>query len=119
MEFYRFDTHTIMSGLVVRYQAKGYDLQISASRDGVLIQGVCPYMTTHSDIIHTQEVLEVAYRQFVTLRKDSASLPYEYDPSCVYEYRRYAVFSHDEYELIESRKESNHDDPQVLPLRTR
>lgn len=103
MKFYRYDTHTIMSGLVIRYQAKDYDLQISASRDGVLIQGNCPYMTTLPDIVDTQQILEVAYRQFVALYRGSELQAYKHDPACVYEYRRYHVMSHDEYEIIEAQ----------------
>jgi hypothetical protein len=104
MKFYRSDTHTIMSGLVVRYKllSEHYDWQISASREGVLIQGGMPHLTNIQDVLDVQRVIARAYDQYTGLYKDNPARTFFTDPSCVIEYRKYRVMSQ-EYEVLQSR----------------
>ena len=92
MQFQRRDNHTIMSGIVVRYQeiaqyhnridrAPG-DFEISASRDGVCICGnTGPFTDEYvRDIVN---VLDRARVQYLRLADRQEPFPFEADPLCV------------------------------------
>lgn len=102
MDFYRVEHHTIMSGRVVRYRllGDGEDFEISASRDGVLIQGSCPHLT-EADIEDVYTILkratEVAHcmgqlRRSVGSEEYPVPFFFHADPACVVELHQ-AVFA--------------------------
>lgn len=104
LQFYRSDTHTIMSGLVVRYKVlndRG-DGEISASREGVLISRI-PHLTNIQEILDVQRLIARAYEQFNALYKDNPPLAFFTDPACVVEHRKYRVMSQ-EYTVLQSRE---------------
>lgn len=111
MRFYRHDTPTIMDGLVVRYRQEfknHYDGEVSASRNGVLIRGNFPYITTIDSVLDFQKLLTRAREQFAVLSQDRYGrriepLPFSGEPDCVFEQRKYRIMS-DEYEVIAKRE---------------
>ena len=109
MKFYRYDTPTIMSGLVVRYQMEHSGGQVNASRQGVGVQGSWPIMDDEEiEIVYA--LMKRASEQANALNtrelfSKPTALPFAGDPECVTEYRRYRVFSTDEYEVIETREQ--------------
>lgn len=104
LQFYRYDTHTIMSGLVIRYKVLSdvYDGEISASREGVLVLHI-PHLTNIQEVLDVQRLIARAYQQFTALYKGNLSLAFFTDPACVVEYRKYRVMSH-EYTVLSSRE---------------
>lgn len=65
--FYRKDTPTIMSGLVIRYKLREpYTGEISASREGVLVSGSWPVMGT-AMIVGFMDMLMRADIQFQSM----------------------------------------------------
>lgn len=110
MEFYRADYPTFRSGLVVRYFAIGdwanNQPQISAGRDGVIIQGVWPFLTTSAGIESVASVLRRAYAQHTALKagQNPRALPYDDDPDNVVEYRKPSPAS-SEYEVLATKGE--------------
>lgn len=107
MQFYRKDTPTIMSGLVVRYRvfSDHYNGEISASRDGVLIQGAFPSVMAKESIDEICAVLQRAHEQFdkALRKKYQTALPFDGDPECVREYREYRFGILSEYTVIAYR----------------
>src|SRR5262245_44110060 len=98
MLFYRIDHPTIQSGKVVRYrQVKGFrdEAEISASRDGVIIQGSWPHLRNGSiqDVI---DVLNRANEQAEVLRRGSGPLSWVSEPPCVIELRESHFGAEDE-----------------------
>lgn len=102
MNFYRVQHNTIMSGLVVRYITLGrYTGQISASRDGICLQGNWPIFGSESDIRDVANVLERARAQYVSISNSRAALDFKFDPDCVTELHA-AVFGGDD-KIVEVR----------------
>lgn len=104
VSFYRCDTHTIMSGLVVRYRLIGdsFNGEISASREGVLIISI-PHLTNVQEVLDVQRVIGRAYEQFTALYKSNPALAFFTDPPCVVELRKYQVMSQ-EYSVLQERE---------------
>lgn len=108
MEFYRYDSNTIMSGLVVRYKVlrpTWDNFEISASRDGVLIQGYSGYMTSTAEMDAVSEVLRRAQLHAAFLSRAARHEPplsFDREPTCVVEHRKYYAFSQ-EYKVIAAR----------------
>lgn len=113
MIFYRISHPTIGSGLVVRY--KEYNdapngLEISASRDGVVIGGYAP---TVQDVEGIKQVLDRARSWHIRIKETGRSLrcadvdktPLVYEPECVIEARE-SVFAGDD-KVLETRPEES------------
>lgn len=103
MRFFRYDTHTIMSGLVIRYAVFPSDdaRQISASREGVLVSNL-PHLTNIQEVLDVQRVIARAYEQYSLLYSNRGCYAFSSDPPCVVELRKYRVMSK-EYEVLETR----------------
>ena len=106
MEFYRADYPTIQSGKVVRYRKLHYPYpglhpEISASRDGVNIDGSWERLHP-ADVSRIAAVLERAFEQHEYIKRTREALPFDNDPECVMEYRNNRFG--DKYEVIATRK---------------
>lgn len=109
MDFYRIEHHTIMSGLVVRYceiVPDGYrGCEISASREGVLIQGgTFHHLRTDEDIEDVSAILECAHEQaehIASAGRRAESLSFDHDCAAVVELRKSHFRGSDE--VIEKR----------------
>lgn len=66
IQFTRIDTRTHENGMVVRYQAVGFE--ISASRNGVIASGVLPRITSSEDLVTVVNCLRKAYIQYRHMR---------------------------------------------------
>lgn len=66
MKFTRQDTPTVMDGLVVRYKNGEFqgDLEISASRNGVMISGYSRAIKSKKDLMEFSMCMTKAYRQY-------------------------------------------------------
>lgn len=109
MDFYRVEHHTIMSGLVVRYCEIVPDgirgCEVSASREGVLIQGgTFRHLRTDEDIEDFSSVLECAHEQaehIASAGRYAKSLPFDHDGESVVELRKARFGGNDE--VVERR----------------
>lgn len=71
--FYRTENHTIMSGRVVRWDQEKPDsrlngMEVSASRDGVMVQGYSRAMQSVDDL---KAVLDLAQAEHEAMRQTS------------------------------------------------
>ncbi len=69
LQLKREDCRAVLSGLVVRYKlvAENLDGEISASCEGVTIQGYWPTMTAIEDIRRVARMLEAAHLHYLHL----------------------------------------------------
>ena len=92
-----------MSGLVVRYKLLStHEGQISASRDGVCIQGSWPIVSDEQDIKDIQAVLDRAKAQHNILTSSRSVSSFDFDPPCVVELHKSRFGADDE--LITTRE---------------
>lgn len=70
LTFERTDCPTVMSGLVVRYKLRtegNLDGEITASREGVTVQGTWPEMAAIEDIRRFERMLRLAHLHYLNL----------------------------------------------------
>ena len=105
MKFYRYDTHTIMNGMVVRYRLINdlYDFEINASRDGVMIGGNSPTITDGDSLRDVNDVIGRAYRQYDNLKDGKGLYAFGSDPDCVIVHRARTIATGG-YTILESRE---------------
>ena len=102
MKWQRKDTQTIMSGMVVRYRPilRHSSFEVSASRDGICVQGGQCGMTG-GDMTTLRSVLTAAEYQYNRLCNNKPLVPFEDDPHCVVQLMDSAVMGEDK--VIQSR----------------
>lgn len=78
MKFEREDTPTIMDGVVVRYKFGAFE--ISASRNGLMVQGGSSLIDDYGDLQMVIEYLHRAFRQHNCLSKNLHDLYSRVEP---------------------------------------